>query len=362
MKGGLVTEIKMPSDFTIQPGTMQNIPPYVRPDTAWDKSLTWSTSNKSVIAVDSSGNVTALKRGSATITCRNKVSGKTGRVKVTAAYDREASNTIYRFYGVNLKSETYQSFNRTSQMLADIYNKQMGSGTGHSVEKDTVADALGYLQGFADDLDSRDVTVIYLAGQGVLNADPAYDGALYCEANPDQLLTVAQVQAALENVPGTVILMVDADYSGAFIGAKGAAASKGLILAGQKAFHRAWAGAFASGSGSLSAKALPDSAVKGKFKVMTSCLMGRAYSSGRYRVFGYWLAKGMGAQFDGDGAYTGVSQGVAPASKDAIVTLTEMYAYAKAGVKSMSTVMQSQTVNVWPSNDPTAVIYPVSLS
>lgn len=358
VKGGPVTEIRMPDDFTIQPGATLNIPPSVLPATAWDKTLVWGSSNKKTIAVDQKGNVTALKPGSATITCRNKASGKTGSVVVTAAYDYAASRTVHRFYGVSLKSGTYSSYKNTAGILAFIFDGQMGSGTSRYEDLSSASAALSYLQGIAGEgMDEQDVTVVYLAGHAAQATDPASDGALYCEAQPNEYLTVGQVRSALENVPGTVIVLVDADYSGAFIGSKGAAAPKALALAGQKAFHRAWAGAFATGASGLSAKAPAGSDGTGKLKVMTSCVTGRAYSNDRYRWFGYWLAKGLGGQFGGDGAYTGYSQGIAPASKDEVVTLDELYGYVKAGIQSEATVTKWQTVSVWPPKDPTAVLY-----
>ena len=50
---------------------------------ASDKNVTWSTSNKSIAIVDSSGKVKGVAKGTATITVKTKDGSKTAKCKVT---------------------------------------------------------------------------------------------------------------------------------------------------------------------------------------------------------------------------------------------------------------------------------------
>ena len=69
----LVTEITLdPQAKTLNVGESFTLSSSVLPENANDKSVTWSSSNTNVASVDTLGNVTALRRGSATITATTK--------------------------------------------------------------------------------------------------------------------------------------------------------------------------------------------------------------------------------------------------------------------------------------------------
>lgn len=72
-----------PFSITLNPGVTRQLTATVRPDDATDKSVTWTSSNTSVATVSSSGLVTAVAAGEATITCTaNDGSGKSSTVAV----------------------------------------------------------------------------------------------------------------------------------------------------------------------------------------------------------------------------------------------------------------------------------------
>ena len=54
----------------------------IKPDTATDKSITWSSSDKQIASVDGLGNITAITKGSATITATTNDGEKTASCKV----------------------------------------------------------------------------------------------------------------------------------------------------------------------------------------------------------------------------------------------------------------------------------------
>ena len=93
-----------PSSKTLEVGGTQQLTATVSPDNALDKTVTWSTSNGSVATVSSTGLVTAVAEGTATITATaNDGSGKTGTCSITvnkitpATYTFSADNTSICF-------------------------------------------------------------------------------------------------------------------------------------------------------------------------------------------------------------------------------------------------------------------------
>ncbi len=73
-----------PSSKTLEVGGTQQLTATVSPDNAFDRTVTWSTSNGSVATVSSTGLVTAVAAGTCTITATaNDGSGKTGTCSIT---------------------------------------------------------------------------------------------------------------------------------------------------------------------------------------------------------------------------------------------------------------------------------------
>ena len=71
------------SSLTLTEGETYTLTATVYPSNATDKSVTWSSNNTSVVTVSSSGVVTAIKAGSATITVKTNNGGKTAACAVT---------------------------------------------------------------------------------------------------------------------------------------------------------------------------------------------------------------------------------------------------------------------------------------
>ena len=69
--------------LTLKAGASEKLTATVKPDDAYDKSITWSSSNTAVATVDKNGTVKAVKAGTATITVKTNDQGKTATCKVT---------------------------------------------------------------------------------------------------------------------------------------------------------------------------------------------------------------------------------------------------------------------------------------
>ena len=72
-----------PTSVSLAKGGTKTLTATVKPDNATNKAVTWSSSNTSVATVSSSGKVTAVADGSATITVKTKDGGYTATCKVT---------------------------------------------------------------------------------------------------------------------------------------------------------------------------------------------------------------------------------------------------------------------------------------
>jgi len=77
-----VSGVKVDSEISLKPGETKKLTATVSPSNAADKSVTWTSSDTNVATVDKSGNVTAVKSGTATITVKT-ANGKTAACAVT---------------------------------------------------------------------------------------------------------------------------------------------------------------------------------------------------------------------------------------------------------------------------------------
>lgn len=92
--------------YTTQSGTLKAT---VLPESSYDKSVVWSTSNKRVATVDQKGKVTAVGSGVAVITCKTKVGGITATCTVKVLKKVEVSSVSLNTAGGNMyKGKTYQ--------------------------------------------------------------------------------------------------------------------------------------------------------------------------------------------------------------------------------------------------------------
>ena len=109
------------TSVSLKPGSTAQLTATVSPDNANDKSVKWSSSNTAVATVDNTGKVTAVKRGTATITVQ---SVSNSNVKATCTVTVIEETRTFTVGGVTFKMK-----------LVEAGTFQMGSTTGDSDEK-----------------------------------------------------------------------------------------------------------------------------------------------------------------------------------------------------------------------------------
>ena len=101
-----VTNISLsPTSASLQIGETKQLTTTITPSNATDKSVTWSSSKTSVATVSSSGLVTAVAEGTATITCKaNDGSGKQATCSITVTNVKNYSSfTAKTVEGIEMK-------------------------------------------------------------------------------------------------------------------------------------------------------------------------------------------------------------------------------------------------------------------
>ena len=71
------------TELFVEKGKKKTLTATVTPTTLEDKSVTWTSSNKKIATVSSTGKVKGVKYGTAIITCTSKATGATASCKVT---------------------------------------------------------------------------------------------------------------------------------------------------------------------------------------------------------------------------------------------------------------------------------------
>ena len=117
-----VSEIKLDkTTLSLFPGNTAQLTATISPDNAYDKSVTWSSSNTAVATVDNNGEVTAIADGTATITVQS-VSISNVNATCTVTVSRETRTFTVGGVTFNMK-------------LVEAGSFQMGTSTGEVYEK-----------------------------------------------------------------------------------------------------------------------------------------------------------------------------------------------------------------------------------
>jgi hypothetical protein len=119
VKGIPVVSMSIDEECSLSPGITRRLIPVFNPVTAWDKSVVWTSSNKSVATVDQNGFVTAHKRGYARITCKLK----NGQAKDWVdLYINNALQPESIFHVVLLYGSNNTSFTENIDLMREVYD------------------------------------------------------------------------------------------------------------------------------------------------------------------------------------------------------------------------------------------------
>ena len=202
----------------------------------------------------------------------------------------------------------------------------------------------------------QDVSLFYFSGHGITSGN--YAGALApadYNGYANMLITAPQLADALNQVRGTVIVILDSCGSGALIYARGADGLEKVEEApfNPTQFNQAVVNAFAS----VAPQARTGELISSKFKVLTACAndqqswtWGYNVQGGNTMYFGhmsYHLTMGAGLVH---GTTTVLASAPADTNNNGIITLREAYNYVAPRV-SDGLGQYAQTVMMYPTNE-----------
>lgn len=338
--------------------------PTFAPANATNQSVTWKSSDEKVAKVDKDGLVTGLKPGKATITCVSKSGDKKAKCAVTVGYG--FNETTYRVYAIG-----NQNYGPDDQLIGTVEDMQRvakafenASFGGQKAQVKTYANLTGQQivnvldEMIASGADENDVSVFYYSGHGAAGNAQVQRGAL-CGVDNYTGVTVETVRKKLDQVPGTVVVILDSCLSGQYI------QSKGASRAAASTYNQSIVSAFAASNANnyVQSKALTDSPIKGKYKILTAASsMNTSNSFGLIidgvrvdgGLFTLFLAEGMGY----DAVHEAAADLESDADKDGVVTLAEAYSYVDRNVKAFEKNfnLSYQQTQVWPKGDRTAIL------
>lgn len=371
----------VPSSVSLEPLSVElgghgQVNAVITPSDALNQDMIWKSSNIRVASVSSTGVVRGVGLGSATLSCTTKSGGRKASCTVTVvgALPTPNPSTLptpsptptaepgdtpeptptpaasplpsptpalcgpkYFFYGIGNQNYTPElgslksAISDTMSMRAAFSGAKYTSGGARCVVKtnQTSLQILQLLDSMSQnsEVGDDDVSIFYYEG---FNGAPFKEDERGALLGVDgKLVTVDDVQLRLDKVKGKVLVLMDIDGAGSYIGAP-------HIQKGVRALE----------------KALTDSMVSGKYKILTACgaderVNGDIDSDGEFSLFSRMIVKGLSGECPAD------------ANRDGMVTLNELYRYVDAGVAVYINAFSgrfpeqsfSQSVRVWPEGD-----------
>ncbi len=343
------------------------------PDNAFDQQIQWKTSNRHIASVASDGVVRGLKPGKVTITATTRTGGKKASCTLTiveslsptatptptptaspgptesaAPTDTPAPTPTpppkYRVHAFG--NGLYQPAAGGMQLLSAVPDAESFAAlyaaasfpdgrVETKVHKNlTAAKMVSEFKAMksAGGINSQSVTIIYFQGYTQKSATLDLHGALLGVDGGE--VRISELREMLDEVPGTVFLVMDCSFSGRFL-------SEDTPSSGTK---------------QALMKALAQTFQAEKYKLLcASSATGDALDTGTATSQTSLVMQGIKAGLHG-------ARMPADADKNGLVSLTELHEYVRDSVNAFIAVMNSQsvrhyeqTVLAWPLGDRTTV-------
>lgn len=361
----------------LQAGESYQLHVVAKPDDTFIPKCKWSSSNTNVARVNSSGHITAVGNGTATIVATStSVTGET----LTASCPVYVKTPAYRalLIGEATFGSSAKDLPGTKKDVArmkNVLSKRKGaSGAAWSIQTRTDRSAsqihsdINSVFGSAKE---TDVSLFMISTHGSVTRpyEDKYASALTCY-NSESSIAVDELADWLGAIKGKVIVIISACGSGGFIAEKPGNTRNALMSAAPNnsfdlsRFNQDFVDGFAARDGGIAVDSnerilmqagelrghVTDQTRENKFYVLTSSKFQQlSFSNNDYTYFIKWLSDGVGTSggMKADEKYAG--------NKDGKVTLNELYTYIsrvgdKYSLKSSEDGMYyTQQVQVYPS-------------
>ena len=318
------------------------------------QGYTWGSTNPAVATVDENGLVTAHKQGAARIYAQTTGPGKARgvcQVTVKRPQIRRAlvvgNGAASKKLGLVALPSVQAEVRGVGRALAQSLFPD-GYGINLSTKVNiTKAELKTAITRKFQDATQRDISYLYITGHGLRAG-----GEYYIAPCRDKLVSARELRTLLDQVPGKIVLVINACYSGTVISGKAAGAAQA------QAFGQGFVGDFLSGG---SAKY---TAITGE-KYLVLCATGAREEGWIYLdgdtlkyldTFGTPFSAGVGWDYT-----TGERSLLADLNGDFQVTHRELYQYLKKQVAQLAGELGcTQTVTAYPAGGSDEVLFDLS--
>ena len=341
----------IPGSASLYVGDTRQLTVTVNPADQVSQKVTYKSSKTSVATVTQSGLVKGKAAGSAKITITSSANKKKAKT-ISITVKRRPKLRVLSIGNCKYRMDQLLGPWYDIRNIADLYrlSKLAGKPPAKNVVKDdrTIAQMKKDITSTFKDAKSGDVSVFYYSGHGIANYNATKFfsiAGVNFNGSKDYML-IKDLRAQLQKIPGTVVVILDCCFSGAFPAGKSARAVT-------SDFNRAVIQEFGGSSKGISSK----------FRVLTASKYNQ--SSHEFRMEGY--AFGMFTQAIVEGIIDEDANGTpflalyCDTNGDGIVELRELYNFTRNWTVAFLTQYREQEpissadVQVYPNNSSFAV-------
>ena len=332
-----VTGLQVDADsYTLHAGDTLTIPYQVEPENASSKAVILTSSDPSVVSVQSRGLLVAQAPGEARVTLTTTDGGHSRTVTIAV----ERARSQYRALAIGMQRFDDGDYRlgavNTTQGVYDLLSRQRYDGQNPTVTMKldlSRADAIAAIRDAFSQAQETDVSILYINSHGGLDGRTPW-----LKFSDGKLLTAAHLERELRRVKGTVVLLLDCCQSGAFISTQTA-----------RTFNNRFVQAFSSGSSGRLASSkyrilASTSAAQDSFRLLPK---ENATENNSSTAFSRVLCEAGGWDLIGDK----ITRLRADVNQDQRVTLYEAYLYCQRRVNAELNKLKSsdtQDVQAYP--------------